>query len=357
MKILFVFYVPSGGVETLARQRSLALKDLGIQFEYLYFQRGAGIQNINEKVYITNNDQEIRQIITSNKYHAIIVDSEYPFLSRIRNLGYKGKVIYEIQGLGSFSEAENALRHAQPIVNQHADAILYPQTPHLMELVQKYYPNKKKFCFHNCIDTDSFTYKSVNMPIEKNTIIGWVGRIEENKNWKDFLLISSKLCRYSNNMRVWMFTDDNLGNPKEKARFNHMLDILGLRNKVIQYSNIPHNQMAHYYSRIGNSGGFLLSTSKVEGFGYAIVEAMSCMCPVITTDSDGVKSFVFHNKTGKLINNNIVENGKTQAIELLNNPELKANLRRNGRKFIEENFSLQHYSQNFSTALKELNLL
>ena len=352
-----MFYIPSGGVETLARQRSLALKKLGINFDFLYFQKGAGIQNINEKVYITNDDQQIREIITNNDYKAIIIDSDYPFLSRIRKLGYKGKLIYEVQGLGSFSEAEHVLINARAIVNEYADAILYPQTPHLDKLIQTYYPVKKKFSFHNCIDTSSFTYRTVNMPNEENTIIGWVGRIEENKNWKDFLLISSELCKTYKNLRIWMFTDDNLGNPQEKVRFERMLDRLGLKNKITKYSNIPHEQMAHYYSRIGNSGGFLLSTSRVEGFGYAIVEAMSCMCPVITTDSDGIKSFVFHNKTGKIIKNNIVENGTLQASELLNNPNLKNRLRINAQCFIRENFSLEKYSIHFSNMLKDLNLL
>ncbi len=357
MKILFVFYVPSGGVETLARQRSLALRSLGISFDFLYFQDGSGTQNINEKVYITNNDQQIREIINNNQYKAIIIDSDYPFLSRIRKLGYKGKLIYEIQGLGSFSEADQILKNARTIVNEYADAILYPQTPHLIELVQKYYPNKKKFSFHNCIDTSSFTYKTFNMPIEKNTIIGWVGRIEENKNWRDFLLISSELCKINRDLRIWIFTDDNLGDPQEKIQFKRMLNKLGLKDKVTQYSNIPHNKMAYYYSRIGNSGGLLLSTSRVEGFGYAIVEAMSCMCPVITTDSDGIKSFIFHNITGKLIKKNIVENGKLQAIELLNNPTLKEQLRINAQNFVKENFSLEKYSTNFSYMLKDLDLL
>ncbi|KPL57620.1 glycosyltransferase family 4 protein [Rossellomorea vietnamensis] len=355
MKILFVFYIPSGGVETLARQRSIALKKKGIQFDYLFFQEGAGIQNIDEQVYITNNDDRIRAIINKNKYEAIIVDSDYPFLSRVRKLGFNGKLIYEVQGLGTFSEADLVLKNARTTVNQFADAILYPQTPHLNELVQKHYPHLKKFSFHNCIDTNSFTYETVNMPIEKNTIIGWVGRIEENKNWKDFLLISSELCKINANLRIWMFTDNNLGNPQEKVQFNQMLTRLNLNHKVTQYSNIPHKQMAHYYSRIGNSGGFLLSTSKVEGFGYAIVEAMCCLCPVVTTDSDGIKSFVFHNQTGKIIRDETVKNGILQAIELFNEPALKQRLRINAQQFIKENFSLEQYSTHFVNMLKELN--
>lgn len=38
------------------------------------------------------------------------------------------------------------------------------------------------------------------------------------------------------------------------------------------FSNVSNEHMADYFSMIGDSGVFLCSTSKVEGFGYAIVE-------------------------------------------------------------------------------------
>lgn len=39
MNILFVYYVSSGGVETLNRQRSSALKKKNIKCHFLYYQK------------------------------------------------------------------------------------------------------------------------------------------------------------------------------------------------------------------------------------------------------------------------------------------------------------------------------
>ena len=100
----------------------------------------------------------------------------------------------------------------------------------------------------------------------------------------------------------------------------------------------------------------MCSTSKVEGFGYAIVEAMSCMCPVITTDSDGVKSFVFHNETGKIFPQDDVDAGVKEAKDLFNHPVLKQKIRTNARDYIQHHFSPEIYAQHMMNMFKELKI-
>ncbi|WP_376768255.1 glycosyltransferase [Paenibacillus alginolyticus] len=62
-----------------------------------------------------------------------------------------------------------------------------------------------------------------------------------------------------------------------------------------------HQMAANPHPRFFHFGGSLYSTSKVEGAPYSILEAMSCRCPVLTSDSDGVSSAVIHNQTGKIL--------------------------------------------------------
>lgn len=57
------------------------------------------------------------------------------------------------------------------------------KTSHHIRVFEKYFPNKKRFCKNNCFNTDEFGYRS--SLLYDRPIIGWVGRIEENKNWKD----------------------------------------------------------------------------------------------------------------------------------------------------------------------------
>ncbi|PFB01110.1 glycosyl transferase family 1 [Priestia megaterium] len=354
MDILFVYYYPSGGVETLARQRSHALKIYDINFHFLYYKQGPGIQNINSNsTFITNKDSEIQEIINNGHYEVIIVCSDHSFLPRVRNMNFKGKLIYEVQGLGSFLEAEEWLRQAQPYVEANADAILLPKTPHLIELTEKYYPLIKKFSFHNCIDINMFSYKKTNRE-EIYPVIGWVGRIEENKNWKGFLEIGYELVKINPLIKLWMFIDSSLTSANQENQFKNTINEYKLNNNLHIHDNVPHQKMPEYYSIIRDSGGFLCSTSKVEGFGYAIVEAMSCRCPVLTTDSDGIKSFVIHNYTGKIYPHDNIKAATEEAKILLFNNALRQKISLHAQRYIYTYFTPRKYAKSFIKMLREL---
>ncbi|WP_394549216.1 glycosyltransferase family 4 protein [Priestia aryabhattai] len=356
MNILFVYYYPSGGVETLARQRSYALKKHGIEFDFLYYKQGPGIQNIDmNSTFITNDDKEIERIINTGNYEAIVVCSDHTFLSRVRKMNFKGKLIYEVQGLGSFSQAEDWLRQAQPCVTENADAILLPKTPHLNRLVEKYYPLMKKYAFHNCIDTNMFSYRTVDN-IESSPIIGWVGRIEENKNWEGFLELGYEIIKSNPLVKLWMFIDSSLTTPTQNRLFKNMINQYQLNNNIYIHDNIPHHKMPEYYSIIRDSGGFLCSTSKVEGFGYAVVEAMSCRCPVLTTDSDGIRSFVLHNYTGKIYSIEDLKSALEEANSLLTNRALRQQIGLNAQQYIHAHFTPRKYAKNFINMLRDLGI-
>jgi glycosyltransferase involved in cell wall biosynthesis len=121
-------------------------------------------------------------------------------------------------------------------------------------------------------------------------------------------------------------------------------------------SNIPHDHMPHYLSVIGDSGGFLLSTSFAEGFGYAVAEAMSCRCPVLSTDSDGVRHFIDHNRTGKFFKTRSVSEAVREASELMDNRELTERLRVQAEQHIRTHFSPSRYAADIVNIMVALGL-
>jgi glycosyltransferase involved in cell wall biosynthesis len=353
MNILFVYYVPSGGVDTLNRQRTKALKNLGITSHCLYYIAGSGLQNAySTPTFIAHSDAEIKRIVDRGNYHAIVVISDDQFFPRIRRLGYKGILIWEIQGLGDMKYAEAQIIHAKSNVIGYADAILYPYTPHIISYCNKHYPSFKKFCFPNCIDTEIFSYRA--LPKSPHPIIGWIGRIEDNKNWIDFLRIGKSLLSYNPSIQLWMFEDASLSAPEQRVKFQQVIRDLKLENNLTIRSNIPHSEMPDYFSKIGDSGGFLCSTSKTEGAPYAILEAMSCRCPILTTNSDGVQGYVFHNKTGKYYSHGDIAEAVQEARELMENKNLRNGIWVNALNYVKSNFTLSQYTSNFLNMLREL---
>jgi glycosyltransferase involved in cell wall biosynthesis len=295
----------------------------------------------------------MKEIILSGQYEAIVVGSDFQLLQRIRNFGYKGILIYENQGLGINKENANyVLKRYSTIINNYCDAILYPKTPHLIQAIESNFPHKKKFCFHNCFNTEEFNYRI--HPKSSKPIIGWVGRLEENKNWRDFLLIGAELMRENPSIQIWMFEDNTLGIKSERIAFEQKVDELNLRSNLTVYANQPHSKMADYYSIIGDSGGFLCSTSKVEGFGYAVLEAMVCRCPVLATDSDGVRSLIKHNDTGKFFEIGNIRQAIQEGKELMSNNGLREKIKSRGAEHIKVHFSLEKYAENFLNMIHHL---
>lgn len=108
------------------------------------------------------------------------------------------------------------------------------------------------------------------------------------------------------------------------------------------------------YSAIGDSGGFLCSTSLNEGFGYALLEAMSCRCPVLSSDSDGPRSFILHDQTGKMYPAQQEEAGIREGIAYLTEPKEREKIRLAGQRYVQEHFSLSAYADHFMAMLREL---
>ena len=356
MNILFVFYVPSGGVETLNRQRCKALKKYNVNAHCLYYEnRKKNMNDHGTQTFVTNDDHEIKKILDEGNYSLIVIVSDFQALPRFRSLGYQGKMIIEIQGYGPKSTAKSALTDAIPLVNNYAAGFLNPKTPHIVQLLDEIYPSLPKFSFNNCFDINQFSYKDV--PTSHHPNIAWIGRIEDNKNWREFLKIGSELIHnHNSNIRLHMFEDPTLSEAKERAQFEKLIKQLDLEKHLFLHANVPNDQMAVYFSMIGESGGFLCSTSKVEGAPYSLLEAMSCKCPVLTTDSDGVRSSIIHNKTGKYYTLGDVTEAVKEAKELMTDSQLREKIRKDAFEHVKVNFNPDLYCVNFISMIQSLGL-
>ncbi|MGG5253242.1 glycosyltransferase family 4 protein [Neobacillus sp. SM06] len=353
MKILFVFYVPSGGLETLNRQRRAALKEHQCEFLY-YRQERSLINDHGAPVYITNEDERIKQILDEGSYDLVVVTSDVGTMPRFRKLGYKGKFIYEIQGFGAKEYARRVLTHAKPMIVQHANGLLTPRTPYVMEIFNDLFPTIPKYNFNNCLDWPMYAYKP--LPKHPRPIIGWIGRIEDNKNWSEFLKIGQKLIQDHPAIELYMFEDPTLSTTAEREKFQALIKELNVENHLTIFENVPNSEMRDYFSKIGDSGGFFCMTSKTEGAPYSPLEAMASRCPVLTTDCYGVRTAVTHNQTGKYYQIGNIDDAVKEAKELMSNLPLREKIRQQALTHVQTNFSLERYHMNFSIMLQSLGL-
>ncbi|TYP69863.1 glycosyltransferase family 4 protein [Paenibacillus methanolicus] len=358
MRLLFTFFIPSGGLETLNRLRSRALRLAGIESHLLYLRDGAGRQNLTDTIhFITNDDGDIRSILEAHDYDAIIASCDHLMPPRLRGLGYEGPILYEAQGLGDLHEATQTLIDAGPWLRGYTQAIISPPTAHLMELFNTLFPDLPRFYMQNMVDTDRFAHRPAPwLNPEGKPVVSWIGRLEPNKNWPLFLYIAGELAKRKPDLQVWMFVDENLAQAGERERFQALVHEIGLGGRLTIRSNVPHDQMPLYLSATGDSHGLLISTSNTEGFGYAVAEAMGCRCPVLATDSDGVRAFITPHVTGKFFARGDMEGAVRSALELMDNRASAESIREAAERHIRAGFSLARYAMDMVNVLTALGI-
>lgn len=342
MKLLFSFYMPSGGMGTLNRIRSEAFNRLGHDCRLLYTATGKD----------TSSVEFLQEYLGREQFQAITASSDYTFLQKIRQSGYKGLLIYEVQGYGPPEEGQKVILQAAAYIREFADAVVYPRTTHLANLFETHVPDVPQFSFDNPLDSRTMRHRK--FPPRKGPVIGWVGRIEYNKNWAELLELTHRLIAVYPDLYIWMFGDTALDNQWELEQFRLAVRSYDLEERIIRHSNVPYALMADYFSIIGDSGGFLCSTSILEGFGYAVSEAMLCRCPVLSSASDGVSRFIDHRRTGMLYQSGNVDDAYQAALLLMNNPTLRQQVRRSGMLHIRNHFRPESYVAHFEEMLRDL---
>ena len=98
---------------------------------------------------------------------------------RLRGLGYKGRIIFEAQGLGTREQALDTIKMAIPYLRAHCDAAVLPPTDHLLDMFIHICPWLHRFVIPNMLDTDHFAPLAVDTP--PYPVLAWVGRLEHNK--------------------------------------------------------------------------------------------------------------------------------------------------------------------------------
>lgn len=98
---------------------------------------------------------------------------------------------------------------------------------------------------------------------------------------------------------------------------------------------------------------FALS-SKMEGLGSAIIEAMFCETPIVACAAGGIPELVRHEDTGLLVNPGDSRGFAEAVIRLLDSPELRTRLTTNAKCFAEEKCSAERMVEAYVRVYEDL---
>jgi glycosyltransferase involved in cell wall biosynthesis len=92
----------------------------------------------------------------------------------------------------------------------------------------------------------------------------------------------------------------------------------------------------------------LVCSSRFETFGMAVVEAMSCEVPVVSTNRGGPAETVVHGETGLLVPPDRPDLIASGVLDLLADAGLRRRMGRAGRQRVETLFSVEGYAARFT---------
>lgn len=182
-------------------------------------------------------------------------------------------------------------------------------TKYDLEIFSKYNPNI--FQIYNPITVDENHINDLSALDTK--VICFVGRIDIQHKGLDYLLeVSQHLPK------DWTIEIAGNGDEKEVRRFHRMIKQYNLSDKVILKGDLKGKELYEHFRR----GSIFILTSRWEGFGLVLVEAMSFGLPVVAFSQSGSKEILNDGEYGILCENGNIEEMVKNINILTNNQEL-----------------------------------
>jgi D-inositol-3-phosphate glycosyltransferase len=242
----------------------------------------------------------------------------------------------EVKNRARISEQEPRVRiHHERSIARRATAIV-TASEHERVLLERYYgADPARMETVPCgIDLDRFrpldrgaARARLGLP-PAGPVLLWVGRLEKLKG-VDILIDAVAQLDERDFTLLIVGGDEHAEELKDELRAQ--ASAAGVSANVRFNGAVPHDELPVYYG----AADVCVVPSYYESFGLVAVEAMACGTPVVASRVGGLVSTVTDGVSGYLIPWRCPEPFAEKLEVLLNNPELRANFGRAGRRSVE----------------------
>jgi len=207
------------------------------------------------------------------------------------------------------------------------------------------YNLKKTKTIYNPIDLKLINQKSLDpKPFEFDYILA-AGRLSREKGF-DILINAFAKSNLKNKIKLII-----LGEGKERNNLEKLIDGLDLKKQVLLYGKVdnPFVYMKH--------ATFFILSSRFEGFGIVIIEALACETPVIATNCESGPSEIIENgKNGLLVPVEDEEALELAMDKLFYNKELCVKLKTNARRSVKK-YDIKNIAKDWIKLFEGMNIL
>ena len=175
--------------------------------------------------------------------------------------------------------------------------------------------------FPNVLDCDKFTsHDAESKASGLNPMLTWIGKIDDHKDWKSLIRISELILRKISNLEIVIIGGETA--PQERAM--ELLDFSlesGVIHRLRWIDRVNHDAMVEVYGSTIASRGVILSTSKGESFGMALLEGLLSGAPTVAPRNSAVPELTEESSGFQLYPEGDIESAANICIGLLGESE------------------------------------
>jgi glycosyltransferase involved in cell wall biosynthesis len=204
------------------------------------------------------------------------------------------------------------------------------------------YRDKIYIAHEHFLDLDK--YKIKNQLNERENLVGYVGRLSEEKGVLNFFKAIPKVIKEKENLEFLIGGDGQLRDEIERY-----LDEENLNDKVKLVGWIPHDKLPDYMSELK----LVVLPSYTEGLPNIMLEAMACGTPVLATPVGAIPDVIKDGETGFILEDNSPECIAKNVIRALNDSNLDI-IVKNAKELIEEEYTYEAAVERYRKILENL---
>ena len=167
--------------------------------------------------------------------------------------------------------------------------------------------------------------------IERKKVV-FTLRSHKPKYGLEFLIKAVPLVTKENEDIIFIIGSDG----PLKSYHEHLAENLNVKDKILFTGRIPHNEVPYYYAL----SDIVVVPSLQEAFGLVVTEALSCGKPVIGTKVGGIVDQIIDGYNGFLVQPENSTELAEKILWLTNNPQIALRMGSNGRKIVEDKFTI-----------------
>ena len=204
------------------------------------------------------------------------------------------------------------------------------------------YENKIYIAHRHFLDFDKFKIKkSLN---DRGTVVGYIGRLSEEKGILNFIKAIPEVLEGKSNVRFLIGGDGNL-----KDKIEEYLRKNNIEDKVELLGWIPRDKLPQYLNELK----LVVLPSYTEGLPNLMLEAMACGTPVLATPVGAIPDVITDRETGFIMENNSPACIAENVIRVLEHPNLDKTVK-NAKELVEKEFTYEAAAERYREILEGL---